>query len=130
MILTDYTFYATEFYGNMIKEEDFNRLASKASADIMAYTRNKATRENDAVQRACCALAEQYAIIDKAEQSAISGEVASETVGAWSRTYRNGAETAAAARSEITQIMRSYLAPTGLLYRGGCCCVSSHCDRL
>nr|DAG79891.1 MAG TPA: Head Tail Connector Protein [Caudoviricetes sp.] len=79
----------------------------------------------------CCALAEQHQIIENAKvQSMSGGEVKSQTVGAWSKTYASGAETAEAARKTLENIAMDYLAWTGLLYRGGQRCVPTCCDRL
>ena len=59
-----------------------------------------------------------------------NGELQSQTVGSWSKTYRSGGDSAQqalssvqAAQSALTAIAQQYLAGTGLLYRGrGCCC--------
>ena len=63
-------------------------------------------------------------------QSMSGGEVKSQTVGAWSKTYASGTETAEAARKTLENIAMDYLAWTGLLYRGGQRCVPTCCDCL
>lgn len=139
MIYADYDYYTNVFMGNAIAEEDFPRMAARASRYIDYITRNKA--ENNAgltaVKYCCCALAERYQMIEASEQlalqsvkagSADTAEVQSETVGSWSRSYRSGgdsaqsaAQAAADGRSDLLETARMYLANTGLLYRGGGC---------
>lgn len=141
----DYEFYAEQFYGAVISEADFPRLSFMASEFIDYYTKGKAetvTDENTllAIKKACCAVAEQMQVDDqnkaiaaKAAQLAISddggGEVKSETVGSWSRSYATASDyvktgqAAVAVIDESTayaRIAQRYLTNTGLLYRGGC----------
>lgn len=139
MIYADYDYYANVFMGNAIAEEDFPRMAARASRYIDYITRNKAEKASElpAVKDCCCALAERYQMIEASEQlalqsvkagSADTAEVSSETVGSWSRSYRSGgdsaqsaAQAAAEGRSVLLDTARMYLANTGLLYRGGGC---------
>ena len=98
---------------------------------------------------ACCAIAEQYQSIDAAQalaQKALTsamnsgGELQSQSVGSWSKTYRSGGDSAQqalssaqAAQASLTAIAQQYLGTTGLLYRGrGCSCgyVPPCCDGL
>ena len=61
----------------------------------------------DALKMACCAVAEQYQAVDTAQALASksltaalsdsSGELQSQTVGSWSKSYRSGGESAAQA---------------------------------
>ena len=135
----DFEYYTTEFYGDLVPAESFNKYAMRASAFIDYYTLGKAAKNAalPEVKRACCALAEKYFLIDAANRAAASaalgmgaaGEKASETVGSYSVTYRSGGESIAAAlntekdiESHLTATARMYLANTGLLYRGGGCC--------
>lgn len=139
MIYADYDYYANVFMGNAIAEDDFPRMAARASRYIDYITRNKAERNANlpGVKDCCCALAEQYQMIDASEQlalqsvkagSADTAEVQSESVGSWSRSYRSGgdsaqsaAQAAAEGRSVLLDTARMYLTNTGLLYRGGGC---------
>lgn len=140
MIYADYAYYVNTYLGNAIAEEDFPRMAVRASRYIDYITRNKAEKHADlpAVKDCCCALAECYQMIDASEQLALqsikagsagTAEVQRETVGDWSRSYRSGgdsaqsaAQAAAEGRSVLLETARMYLANTGLLYRGGGCC--------
>lgn len=131
MAYADYTYYHTQYIGSAITEPDFPKLAARATAFIDYYTRGKAagSSETTKLADACCAIAEQYQVIEKARLSAssASGEMASQTVGAYSVTYRSGMESAAAAEAQLAHIAQMYLAGTGLLYRGVKCHVCSPC---
>ena len=150
MAYADYEYYTTTYLGTAIQEPDFPRLALRASSFLDYYTQGRAAQNKDldAVKMACCAVAEQYQTIDTAqalEQRSLSaalsqdgGELKSQTVGSWSKTYQSGGESAAqaatfatSAKSGLAAAANMYLAGTGLLYRGrGCGCVPPHCDAL
>jgi len=153
MIYADYAFYTDVYMGLSIEETDFQRLALRASAFLDYYTQGKAGKHAElaALKMACCALAEQYQFIEAAKLSANkslhvsltsdnSGELQSQTVGSWSKTYRSSGESANAAagaavsaKTALSAIAQEYLAGTGMLYRGrGCCCghVSAYSDSL
>lgn len=149
MAYADYEYYATTYLGTAIKECDFPRLALRASSFLDYYTMGRAAPNAglDALKMACCAIAEQYQYIDTATALAqrsltvsleSNGELQSQTVGSWSKTYRSGGDSAQqalssmqAAKASLASIVQQYLAGTGLLYRGrGCCCVPSCCDTL
>lgn len=140
MVYADYDFYANTYFGRSIAEADFPRLALRGSQyiDYITQGRAEARAGLEAVKMCCCELAEQYQMIDTAQElaqkslaaGAESGlEPQSETVAAWSRSYRSGgdsaqsaAQAAAAGKAELYAIAQQYLARTGLLYRGGRCC--------
>lgn len=132
MMYADYSYYISEYMGDLIPPGvDFNRCAAQASRYIDYYTMGKAAKSKDvdAVKMACCAIAEQYYTINNAQKAAVKaaesggvGEIQSESVGSYSRTYRSNGDVASSARSSLAQIAKQYLAGTGLLYRGGCLC--------
>lgn len=140
MVYADYEFYSQIYLGATITEEAFPKLALRASAFLDYYTQGKAEKnaELNALKMACCSIAEQYKLIDDAQlmankslEAAIvsGGEIQSESVGSWSRTYKGKSESATAAagfandaKSELANIARQYLSVTGLLYRGRRCC--------
>lgn len=153
MAYADYAYYTTAYLGTAIQESDFPRLALRASSFLDYYTQGRAAqnKELDALKMACCAVAEQYQAIDTAQAlarkslsaslSAEGGELQSQTVGSWSKTYRSGGDSAQQALSSaqtaqaaLAAIARQYLGGTGLLYRGrGCGCggyVPPCCDDL
>ena len=149
MAYADYEYYTTTYLGSAIKEEDFPRLAMRASSFLDYYTQGRAAQnaDLDALKMACCAIADQYQYIDTAQALAqksltasleSDGELQSQTVGSWSKTYRSGGDSAQqvlssvqTAQAAMGALAQQYLAGTGLLYRGrGCCCVPPCCDAL
>ena len=150
MAYADYEYYITTYLGTAIEEADFSRLSLRASSFLDYYTQGRAAKnsELDALKMACCAVAEQYQTIETAQAlarkslaaslSAEGGELQSQTVGSWSKTYRSGGDSAQQALSSIqtaqaalAAIAQPELAGTGRVYRGrGCPCVPSCCDDL
>ena len=149
MAYADYEYYTTTYLGSAIKEEDFPRLAMRASSFLDYYTQGRAAQnaDLDALKMACCAIADQYQYIDTAQALAqksltasleSDGELQSQTVGSWSKTYRSGGDSAQQALSSVQTaqvamgaLAQQYLAGTGILYRGrGCCCVPPCCDTI
>lgn len=149
MAYADYEYYTDTYLGTAIQEADFPRLSLRASGFLDYYTQGRAAQNSDldALKMACCAVAEQYQSIDTAQalaQKSLSaslesdGELQSQTVGSWSKTYRSGGDSAQQALSSVQTaqaalgaIAQQYLSGTGLLYRGrGCCCVPPYCDAL
>ena len=136
MAYADYEYYTTTYLGTAIKKDDFPRLALRASSFLDYYTQGRAAQNSDldALKMACCAVAEQYQYIDTAQalaQKSLSaslesdGELQSQTVGSWSKTYRSGGDSAQQALSSVQTaqaalgaLAQQYLAGTGLLYRG------------
>lgn len=136
MTYADYTYYAGIYMGS-VSEEDFPRLAVRASSFLDYYTMGKAERnaDLDAVKMCCCALIDQYALLDAAQKAATKSlanagepETKSESVGGYSRTLTTGGEAAksvldavSTSRQMLASLCNEYLAHTGLLYRGGGC---------
>ena len=126
MIYADYAYYTGTYYGNMIPEDDFTRCAARASDYIDRLSLDRAAAyveahpEDEKVKKACCAAAEQYFMIGNARANMASedGEIASESVGSHSVTYRSAAESEANLEAVLRKAVTSYLATTGLLYRG------------
>lgn len=124
----DFTFYSVTFYGDTIPEDKFDKYATRASdfIDYLTWNKAQAMADDPAVQKCCCALAEQYMSIDALKTAASAkvtedGIIASESVGSHSRSFRNGTEAEQAvqeAEKALAAIARRYLLPTGLLYRG------------
>lgn len=136
MAYADYTYYSGTYMGT-VSEEDFSRLAVRASSYLDYYTRDKAkdNAELDAVKMCCCALVDVYKLIETAKELAnkdmtaglSSDAIQSETVGGYSRTMRSGGDGASSslqagldAKKQLAATAMEYLASTGLLYRGGC----------
>lgn len=151
MTYANYEYYTSTYLGTAIKEDDFPRLSMRASSFLDYYTQGRAAQnvDLDALKMACCAVAEQYQYVDTAQSLAqksltasleTDGELQSQTVGSWSKTYRSGGETAQqaataaqTAQASLSAAAMQYLTGTGLLYRGrGCGCgyVSPYCNGL
>lgn len=116
MPYADYTYYTSEYKGAM-PEEDFNRLSRQASAYIDRVTFGRAARShNGAVQTkikdACCAVVD---VMLKKEQG---GELTSQTVGSWTRSFASSGKTMDRQQYEAATL---YLGMTGLMYQGGGC---------
>lgn len=137
MIYASYEFYSYVYFGKAIEPVDFPRFALQASSYLDWCTAGRAAKHADleAVKMACCALAEDYQTIDSARMlanrslssaSGDGGELQSQTVGSWSKTYRSGgssAKDALSAAESAQEILMStakmYLAGTGLLKAKG-----------
>lgn len=140
MIYADFAYYTDEYMGNAISEDDFPRMAARASRyiDYITQDRGKDNADTEAVKLCACELAEQYQLIEQAQALAKQSlaaasdggaELQSETVATWTRSYRSGgdsAQSAAQAAKEagaaLYDIAQRYLSNTGLLYRGGMRC--------
>ena len=138
MTYADYDYYSGTYMGT-VSEEDYPRLAVRASSFLDYYTQNRAkdNADLDAVKMCCCALVDKYAVIEAAQALAMKNlanaaandaEVKSETVGSYSRTMATGGESALSAlnatdsaKNLLAETCMEYLAHTGLLYRGGGC---------
>lgn len=122
MSYADYNFYVTEFHGDVIPDEAFDKYAQRASDYLDYITMGKAKSYDDttdALAKACCAVAEQIDLADSVGVAA--GMVASETVGSHSVSYRSGAEMKASLDASMLNAAQMYLLSTGLLYRGVPC---------
>lgn len=138
MVYADYEYYKSTFLGTAIELPSFDHYAKRASDYIDYITFGKAEKfsDNSHVKDACCAIAEQMQLEEKAQNVvtnsldnaiANNGEVTSETVGEWSVSKTTGMSAAessndyrSALRGEMYAIAQQYLLTTGLLYRGGC----------
>lgn len=111
MIYADYEFYKTT--GGKLSEEEFSKIAAKASAyiDKITFGRASENADDERVKRCCCDLCDTLSAI-----SADGGQKKqSESVGSWSVTYANSENT-----SEINYARaacRVWL-PAEWLYRG------------
>ena len=139
MAYADYEYYITAYLGTAIREADFPRLAMRASAFIDYATMGRAAKhaDLDAVKLACCALADDYQTIETARTlankslstaavSGEAGELQSQSVGSWSKSYRSGGSSAKealsateSAQAALMATAQMYLAGTGLLQARG-----------
>ena len=124
MVYADYAYYQDDFPGSELTEEDFPRYAKKASAIIDHVTFNRITALSsvpDVVRDATCAVAEKLKQFDDARVTDSNGrELASESNDGFSVSFRNtGTEEAQNAQIKVVlTTIRTYLANTGLMFRG------------
>lgn len=113
-VLADYEFYKST--GGGLSEEEFSRIAAKASAYIDKMTFGKASENagDERVKRCCCDLCDTLSAISASKSGGLIKQ--SESVGSWSVTYANSENTT----SEINYARaacRVWL-PAEWLYRG------------
>ncbi len=77
----DYEYYRDTYLGNAIPEGDFPRLSLRASMWLRRMLGNNINLESESVKMACCAVAEAWQVNEQ------GGDLASQSVGGWSRTY-------------------------------------------
>lgn len=139
MAYTDYLFYTTKYFGNVIPESDFPRWEDRASDKLNLVTFDRLGGElpegeklSTKVQKTVCAMAELLYRIDNIESSSgvdiATGQgkqVKSISAGAESISYGIGESainTIAKDKTEqdkaIYNIAVEYLSGTGLLYAG------------
>lgn len=95
MAYTDYEFYTTSYFGSVVPETDFPRLAERASdfVDIMTFDRlvdglPENERSQKRIKKAVCSLAELMYQIELAEKNATNAAVngTSTTIGSGGST--------------------------------------------
>lgn len=110
MAYVDYTFYIDIYKGKAIIEADFDRLETRASSYIDSITQGRASSysADDAVKMASCAVTDAWLTNER------GGDLKSQSVGSWSKTY---AIKAKSADSKLYDAASLYLSRTGLLSR-------------
>lgn len=118
MAYADYDFYVNIYKGGSVPADKFDYLAERASDFMDTITFNR-LKNNDypefqgEIQKCCCALAE---IVCNYEKSRNNSEIASETIGSYSVTYKS--DSFEAHHSDMLDTAKRYLIHTGLMYRG------------
>ena len=110
MAYAEYVFYVSDYKGNAITSDDFDRLITRASTYIDNITGGTASSYelDDAVRMAACSVAEAW------QKNESGGEVQSESVGSWTRTYAKNSTTG---DKKLYDAAKLYLTRTGLLSR-------------
>ena len=113
MLTVDYEFYKNTYHGNKISETAWPAFLRDAAAflDMITFGREIPDEHMDACQMAVCAIA------DAAYGGGEEKQIASESVGKWTRTYQTDTKTDDMRKKDAAAI---YLSNTGLLYRGVC----------
>ncbi len=117
MAYANYEDYTTIYFGNVVPENEFARVSERAS-EYLEYVTYKSIVKAEPTQdiiKCTCAIAEA---IYKNEQTLACGDLqkASEKVGEYSVSYIT--TNNATLEHKQADIVRRYLADTGLLYRG------------
>ncbi len=104
----DFTFYADEFKGNKVVEADFERLEARAETYLNSVTGGRATISPAIadVKRCLCAIAEQFLAQEQ------GGELQSQSVGSWSKTFKTSEKSF---ENKLYSTTKMYLINTNLL---------------
>lgn len=119
MIYATYEYYTDQYYGTRLTEKEFPRYAKRASAEIDHVTFGRLSNMPDdtipdAVRDAMCDVADHLHLY---ATTADGGVIASESNDGYSVSYRDTGSSAFQKR-EILATIRTYLAVTGLMFRG------------
>ena len=115
MAYADYDFYTKSFFGNVVPESDFIRLAERASDFLDTLTFDRLTdglptpeKYQKRIKKAVCAVAEIYYQLDLAQKQALAaasgangtttGIITSRSSGSESISYATAQQTGAAAK--------------------------------
>lgn len=110
MAYADYSFYTTEYKGQVVPAASFEFTAARASEILDALTFGHITNAGENVKLACCVLCDCYYTNELSHDASIK----SEKVGSYDVTYADKTERNALYRNAIAW----YLGNMGLLYRG------------
>lgn len=121
-LYADYTFYVSEYRGNLTDEE-FDKSVIPASAYVRRITFGRAddNMEMEEVKLATCAVCELLANDEKARSKHLGRAVTSENTDGYSVSYESGGNGETAddlLTRKIFNTLELYLMPTGLLYMG------------
>ncbi len=114
-------FYTREYLNGkqaVISPAVFPFYARKASGYIDQFTFGNVDPDNvpDVVKMCCCEIAESLFVF---ENSPTFNGISSEKVGDISRTYESGESAPRNLANTVKSVAYSWLANTGLMYRGG-----------
>ena len=86
--MIDYEFYAANYMGDSIAEQDFHRLAKRAGDQLAQYKRvyDVTSPDEDAESMAICAMADALAYFE-AVQNGSGGAVSAASIGSVSVSY-------------------------------------------
>ena len=107
MAYTDYDFYTTSYFGSVVPETDFPRLAEKASDFVDAMTFDRLVdglpeneRSQKRIKKAVCSLAELMYQIELAEKNATNAAVSGTSTAIGSGGSTTGIVTSVSSGSE------------------------------
>lgn len=108
MAYVNYEFYQETYKGNAVPSSDFERLAQRASDYLDYITHGKAAdmADDKRLKKAACAVAEAMQTNEQ------GGDVASQSVGSWSKSYTKVSKTDEERLIEAVRMYLSDLFPT------------------
>ena len=111
MAWADYQFYTDSYLGVLVPEDEFDRLSARAEEFLCQATSARVLEHtgDTEVKMAACAVADEF------YRQEHGGEVTSESVGAWSRSYASTGKSPARRALDAAAL---HLGQTGMLYRG------------
>ncbi|MEO1815331.1 MAG: hypothetical protein ABGU93_07080 [Acetobacterium sp.] len=110
MSCIDYTYYTETYGGKLVKNEDFIRLSSKATAYVNMIAQGRiGSNVTDPIKMAICA------VMDEMYNQEKGLEIASESSGKESRSYVASGKSN---NQKLYEEAKPWLVNTGLLYRG------------
>lgn len=111
----DFNYYQNSYYGtNITSSTIFNRIVDKAERFL--NVRLTEVTIDDTYKKCICSICDNMFMEEK--QVAEIGNIKSETVGSWSRTYDDKKQLSENYEKERRNILIDYYGRTGLLYRG------------
>lgn len=115
----DYSYYKIQYKGDLIPSDNFEFYCRKATQYIKTNTFDRVDENNvpEEVKMCCCELCD---VLYRADQSTKANGITSEKVGEYSVSYESAQSIKENLKKEINEVLRLYLANTGLLYRGVC----------
>ena len=118
MTYATYGYYTNDYFGTALTEQEFPKYARRASAEMDHVTFGRLSKLpeeliTDSIRDCMCDVAERMYHLETAKGS----DLASENNDGYSVSYRDtgGTDTQ---KHEIHATIRTYLAVTGLMYRG------------
>lgn len=118
MIYATYDYYTNDYFGTALTEQEFPKYARRASAEMDHVTFGRLAelpedQITDTVRDCMCDVAERMHHFETSTGS----DIASENNDGYSVSYRDTGDTDTR-RHEVHAAIRTYLAMTGLMYRG------------
>lgn len=110
MTYVDYTFYSSQYMGNKIKEQEFEKYEVIAKSIVDVYTFNRIKEPDTNIKMAMCEIIDTIKNLEENEGK----QIVSEKVGTYSVSYSASEQS----DSIFRKILKRWLAHTGLLYRG------------
>ena len=121
----DYEFYINTYKGSKItSKEEFDKLSLRATQYVKEHLFNRDFTNyfdkdySNEVKYATCSLAEIEQDYQKGLEELSTGNIKSESIGDYSRSFGTKEELINNTNSKRNEELKLYLATTGLLFRG------------